>query len=149
MHASRPRFLSLCLLAGSLLVLSGCHQVDIHQALRANAQVQATNGEPIVIAAYQPWFGKPSHINVGYSTLDKTVLREQIDKAKNLGIQGFVVNWYGPGKDFEDRSYGLLQQAASQSSFTTAIMYDESEDPARATDDAIRDLQYAYRHYIS
>src|SRR5438477_10503043 len=133
MHASRPRFLSLCLLAGSLLLLSGCHQsVDIHQALRANAQVQATSGEPIMIAAYQPWFGKPSHINVGYSTLDKVVLNQQINKAKDLGIQGFVVNWYGPGKDFEDRSYALLQQAASQSNFATAIMYDESEDPARA-----------------
>src|SRR5438477_6347188 len=150
MHASRPRFLSLCFLAGSLLLLSGCHQsVDIHQALRANAQVQATSGEPIMLAAYQPWFGKPSHINVGYSTLDRVTLSRQIDDAENLGIRGFVVNWYGPGKDFEDRSYSLLQSLAAEKNFRVALMYDESEDQVHSTDEAVHDLTYAWEHYIS
>ena len=29
----------------------------------------------MLLAAYQPWFGKPSHINVGYSSQDRVVLR--------------------------------------------------------------------------
>jgi hypothetical protein len=128
--------------------LAGCSQKkDIHQTLRSN--FAATPAQlPQVIAAYQPWFGKHSHMNVGYSSQDRVVLERQIEQAKGLGISAFVVNWYGPGKDFEDRSYALLQQLASQHNFFTALMYDEPEDIARSTEDTIRDLDYAYRHYI-
>lgn len=76
------------------------------------------------------------------------VLERQIEQAKNLGITAFIVNWYGPRKDFEDRSYGILQQLASERNFHTALMYDEPEDTSRSTDETIRDLEYAYQHYI-
>ena len=55
---------------------------------------------------------------MGYSCHDPSALRQQIAKAKELNIGGFVVNWYGPRKEFEDQSYGLLQQAASQNNFS-------------------------------
>ena len=59
------------------------------------------------------------------------------------------MNWYGPSHDFEDRSYAALQRVSSEHGFKTAIMYDESvDDPSRATQQAISDLQYAYEHYI-
>jgi Glycosyl hydrolase family 71 len=128
--------------------LAGCAQKrDIHQTLRTSF-VATPAQQPQILAAYQPWFGKPSHINVGYSSHDRVVLERQIEQAKSLGITGFVVNWYGPGKDFEDRSYAMLQQLASQHNFYTALMYDEPEDVSRSTDETIRDLEYAYGHYI-
>jgi hypothetical protein len=128
------------------LAVAGCHKADLHQTLRQNFQPPA--GGPVMLAAYQPWFGKSSHINVGYSTQDVVTLDKQIAQAKNLGIEGFVVNWYGPEKDFENRSYAMLQRAAADNGFKVALMYDEPDDVGRSTDDTIQDLQYAYDHYI-
>ena len=104
----------------------------------------------MLLAAYQPWFGRPGHINVGYSSQDATVLEKQIAAAKNLGIDAFVVNWYGARKEYEDQSYALLQRVASQNKFLVALMYDEdTDDPGRSTDAVVVDLQYAYDRYIS
>src|SRR5205085_10730496 len=88
--------------------------------------------------------------NVGYSSQDPAVLRRQIEQARELGIGGFVVNWYGPRKEYEDRSYLLMQQAAAESGdFKTAIMYDEDvNDSGTATETVLVDLQYAYDRYI-
>lgn len=130
-----------------IVAISGCAEKrGLQQTLRSN--FVAPNGSPQILAAYQPWFGKPGHINVGYSTQDPVVLQQQIERAKSLGISSFAVNWYGPDKQFENRSYALLQQVAAQNRFNTAILYDESGDPSRSTEDAIRDLSYAYEHYI-
>jgi len=133
-------------LVAVLCLMVGCAQRrDIAQTLRVNF---SPRGTPQILAAYQPWFGKPNHINVGYSSQDPAVLAGQIEKAKNLGITGFVVNWYGRRDPFEDESYRRLQEVASQHDFSAALMYDESEDQQHSTDDAIRDLQYAYQNYI-
>jgi hypothetical protein len=103
----------------------------------------------MLLAAYQPWFGRQNHINVGYSSQDRNILQQQITEARELGIGGFVVNWYGARHEYEDRSYLLLQQAAAQSGFKTALMYDEDvNDTGPATDRVVVDLQYAYDRYI-
>lgn len=132
----------------ALALTSACHRsTDIRSSLQA--AVQAPAGSPKVLAAYQPWFGNHNHVDVGYSSQAPKVLDEQIVKAKELGISGFVVNWYGPRKPFEDKSYSLLQNAAAQDGFTTAIMYDEDTDnPSSSTDAVVVDLQYAYDRYI-
>jgi hypothetical protein len=139
---------ALLVVIAAALALTSCHHADIHQTLRA-ANFRAPESGPVLLAAYQPWFGRPGHINVGYNTQDSAVLERQITEARNLGIRGFVVNWYGPRKEFEDRSYGLMQQAASHTDFRVAIMYDEdNDDPGQATDKVVVDLQYAYDRYI-
>jgi len=103
----------------------------------------------MIVAAYQPWFGRPGHIDVGYSSQDPVVLEKQIDEARNMNISAFIVNWYGPAKDFEDRSYALLQRIAAEKNFKVALMYDEhSDDPDHSTEQAINDLGYAYDRYI-
>jgi len=114
-----------------------------------NAAIKAPSGSPRVLAAYQPWFGTSKHINVGYSSQDPKVLANQIQEAKNLGINGFVVNWYGPRKPFENESYQLMQKAAADNNFKVALMYDEDTSYAgQATDAVLVDLQYAYDRYI-
>ncbi|MBV9608933.1 MAG: hypothetical protein JO187_05200 [Acidobacteria bacterium] len=133
-----------------LAALAGCasSRSNLHRTLAQN-EVHSPAGQPVMLAAYQPWFGRPGHIDVGYSTTDRAVLQRQVTDAKNLGISGFVVNWYGPGHEFEDHSYSLLQEVASANEFSVAIMYDENaDDPGHSTDDAINDLQYAYDRYI-
>ncbi|HKD85228.1 MAG TPA: hypothetical protein VKB58_10805 [Terriglobales bacterium] len=132
----------------SLLVSSGCHRTDVRSALAANSFVGGS-GEPTMVAVYLPWFGRPGHINVSYSSQDRVVLGNQIAQAKQLGITAFVVNWYGEHHDFEDKAYGLMQQVAAENNFKVALMYDEDDaDPATETDVVIADLQYAYDHYI-
>jgi hypothetical protein len=134
----------------ALLLLAGCagaKRTDIAQTLRS--EISAPEGSPQIIAAYQPWFGRSGHINVGYNSQDTNVLTQQVEHAKDLNIRAFVVNWYGPSHDFEDHSYATLQRVSSEHDFKTAIMYDESvDDPSRSTEQAISDLQYAYDRYI-
>ena len=117
----------LCALA-ALLLLTGCPRQNSAQPLK-QVDLRGVEAQPMMLAAYQAWFGQPNHINVGYSSVDRVTLERQIDEAKNLGIRGFAVNWYGTGrtagKDLEDRSYAILQQLAAEKDFRVAIMYDE------------------------
>ena len=142
------------LLAGFALIALGitvgcAHRaaLDVHSELRSNAL--APGSAPELLAAYQPWFGRGNHINVGYSSQDPAVLRRQITEAQGMGISAFVVNWYGPRHEYEDRAYLLMQQAAAESNFKVALMYDEDvNDAGTATEKVLVDLQYAYDRYI-
>ena len=152
-HSAR-RSTNLLITAFSLLLggvaCSGGSRADLHKTLQTQWTQGAPDQQPMLIAAYQPWFGRPNHINVGYSSLDRVVLQKQVDEAKQLGIRAFIVNWYGARDQFEDKSYGLLQQVAAEKDFKTAIMYDEDDrNPGGSTDAAMVDLQYAYDRYFS
>ena len=131
-----------------LLLLQGCTRPGLRQALRQN--VPATEASPRVLAVYEPWFGHPKHISVGYSSQDPVAIRKQIDQAKALGISGFVVDWYGDREPFIDRSYGLMQIIASEKNFHISMMYDETEeDGVQATDDALADFGQFHETYLS
>ena len=67
-----------------------------------------SSGNPKILADYQPWFGDPDHIDVGYNSQDPNVLRKQIENARNMGIYAFAVDWYGSRRPFLDRSTALL-----------------------------------------
>jgi hypothetical protein len=158
MQAKNVRRLASATFVGLLAISLGCSSsktsggggthADINQTLRDNFQAPTTG--PVLIAAYQPWFGRQGHINVGYNSQDPVVLEKQITHAKSLGIEAFVVNWYGPRHNFEDRAYATLQQKSSENNFKTAVMYDEdTDDPENATQIVIKDLKYAYDRYMS
>jgi len=109
----------------------------------------ATPGSPKALADYQPWFGDPDHIDVGYSSQDPNVLRKQIENARGMGIYAFVVDWYGPRRPFLDRSTALLQRIASEQHFHVALMYDETQDDnGHGTEDAMEAMEMAYQKYI-
>ena len=121
---------------------SACSHVSAHQSLLKGAP------RPRILADYQPWFGDPNHIDVGYNSQDPKVLRNQITNARNLGIYAFVVDWYGPRQPFLDRSYAILQRIASEQHFHVALMYDETPDEGHSTDDALEAMDLAYKKYI-
>ncbi len=145
--------------SGAVVLLGlclGCGHADYNHSLREQSGVAARgfspSHQPVMLAAYQPWFGRKGHIDVGYSSQDRIVLERQVSDAKQLGISGFVVNWYGREHSFEDSSYAMLQQIADEDrdGFRVALMYDEDDsDPAHATEAVLADLNYAYRRYIS
>jgi hypothetical protein len=111
--------------------------------------VPSAPGNTKVLADYQPWFGDPDHIDVGYNSQDPNVLRKQIESARNMGIYAFVVDWYGSRRPFLDRSTTLLQRIASEQHFHVALMYDETQDDnGHATDEAMEAMELAYQKYI-
>src|SRR5512146_37846 len=129
-----------------LLWQMGCARPNPRESL---VNLQAPAGSPMLLAVYQPWFGGPGHIDVGYSSHDADTLRRQIGRAEELNIKGFVVNWYGPRHQFNDKSLALLQEAAAENNFTVAAQYDEAVDhDGSVTDVVMEDLQYLYDHYI-
>ena len=130
------------------LMMSGCYRSkSVRESLAQATRTQQAG--PRILADYQPWFGYPEHISVGYSTQDPAILRKQVQKAKEMGIYAFAVDWYGERRPFEDRSYALLQQVSSEEHFHICLMYDETqEDNGHATEDALEAFDKAYRAYI-
>src|SRR3954462_3767243 len=83
------------------LLVAGCASKapSLAQSLRSNV-TGPPDRQPVMLAAYQPWFGRPGHINVGYSSQDRVVLQNQITNAKQLGIGGVGGELEGPPKGF-------------------------------------------------
>lgn len=131
-----------------LLTFEGCTHTGMRQTFRASAPT-ATGSPTKVLAVYEPWFGHPRHISVGYSSQDPVTLKKQIEQAKKLGITGFVVDWYGDREPFIDKSYAVLQSLAGEQNFSVAMMYDETDKEAdQATDDALVSLDTFREKYL-
>jgi hypothetical protein len=129
------------------MLATGCTTPGAHHILQRNAQ--APGVAPKLLAVYMPWFGDHNHIDVGYSSQDPAVLRKQIEQARHMGISAFVVDWYGESNAYSDHNFALLQEAASESHFQVALLYNEAEDEsAGATDAEIVSLDEAYKKYI-
>ncbi len=126
---------------------NACGRMSRHDSvLRSLPLPQQT---PKVIAAFQPWFGDPDHIQIDYTSNDPAVIHKQIKQAKNMGIYAFAIDWYGTRHPFLDRSYALIQRIASQDHFHVVLMYDETEeDDGHATEDALAAMDIAYKKYI-
>jgi hypothetical protein len=130
-----------------LAFTSGCHRAGAYRAL--SQAVESPVQGATVVAVYVPWFGDPEHITVGYRTNDPAVLRRQMAKAKDLGVQAFAVDWYGDRRPFLDHTYALMQQVASQNHFRVALMYDETEeDTGHATEESLAAMAKAYEAYL-
>lgn len=129
-----------------LTALQGC----FHAQTQASEMPHRRSGPPAeTLAVYEAWFGHPRHIKIDYSSHDEAVLRRQIEKAKQLGISGFVVDWYGYREPFIDRSYSLMQSAAGAQGFHVAMMYDEPDQEDGATDEAIEDFKLFRKNYLA
>jgi hypothetical protein len=131
-----------------LLLLQGCTHQSWHTSLRDGVPI--VDGSPRILAVYEPWFGHPRHISVGYSSQDPVVIAKQIDQAKAMGITGFVVDWYGDREPFIDRSYALLQKIAAEKGFHVSVMYDETEGgEGSGTDDTLTAFEKFHETYLS
>ena len=131
----------------SLLASHGCSNPLSDSPVRL--KYRATGNAPQVLALYEAWFGHPKHISVGYSSQDPDVIQHQIQKAKSMGITGFVVDWYGDREPFIDRSYAEVQKTAARNNFQVAMMYDETNHEDDATDEAIADFTMFHDTYLS
>jgi hypothetical protein len=132
----------LCFLTGA-----GCSTSQMHKMLEQDQQ--APQAWPKMLAVYMPWFGNHVHKDVGYSSDDPVELRRQIEQAHHMGISAFVVDWYGKSEPFSDHNFGLLEEAADDSHFQVALLYNESADEdEQSTDEAVAAVDWAYTSYI-
>ncbi len=78
-----------------------------------------------IYAHFMPWFGGPSHMNVGYSSNDAAQVNKQVTDMMSRAISGMIIDWYGPGTPEDATSLFVKQNAETRNGqFEFAIMED-------------------------
>ena len=123
-------------------------KVDIHSLLYSGASTK-------VYAHLMVWFGQSNHMNIGYSSTDPNEVASQINDMVSRGIDGVIVDWYGPGNSMDQATQLVMQQAEQHPGFSFAIMVDQGAiqwyscsgcSPQQAL---INDLQYVEKTYFT
>jgi hypothetical protein len=123
-------------------------KVDVHSLLYSGTSTK-------VYAHLMLWFGQSSHMNVGYNSTDPAQVKSQIDDMISRGIDGVIIDWYGPNNFIDRATQAVMAEAESHPGFTFAIMVDkgalESDScsgcsPQQAL---ISQLQYVEKTYFS
>ena len=110
-----------------------------------------------IYAHYMPWFGSSSHMNVGYRSDDPAQVKKQVEDMISRGIQGAIVDWYGPASTLADTSTKLvMKEAENHAGFTFAVMEDAGalvtaaeQNGCDVTTQLIADLNYIFSTYAS
>jgi PKD repeat protein len=109
---------------------------------------------PRIFAALMGWFGKASHLGVGYNSQDAAQVKKQVEDMQSRGIDGAIIAWYGQGS-YEDRTaLALKTQAEAHPNFSFFLMIDQGTIQWNAqgmapTDAMIYHLNYMAQTYYS
>jgi hypothetical protein len=115
-----------------------------------------------IYAHFLPWFCTDGtlgadnivrcngHILSGYNSNDPVQVRRQIEDMISRGIDGVIIDWYGPDYAIEDATTKLVfAEAERHPGFEVAIM--EDVGALKVADDKVRkliaDLEYVDAHY--
>src|SRR3954471_1445834 len=122
-------------------------KVDVHSLLYPGATTK-------VYAHLMLWFGGSNHMNVGYSSADPAQVHRQITDMISRGIDGVIVDWYGPNNNVDQATKLVMTEAEKHPGFTFAIMVDQgaikwNSCPGCSPQDAlINQLQYIEQTYF-
>jgi Glycosyl hydrolase family 71 len=100
-----------------------------------------------------PWFGDNRHIQVGYHSDDARQIASQVADMMSRGIDGAVVDWYGPGDGMTSRSTELFFRESEARGFQFAVSVDGGPLKAcqkRGCDvnaQLLSELQYAEKNF--
>ena len=92
-------------------------KLDVHSLLYSGATTK-------VYAQLLLWFGQPDHINVGYNSTDPAQVQRQITDMISRGIDGVIVDWYGPNNSIDQATQAVMHEAEKHPGFNFAIMID-------------------------
>jgi hypothetical protein len=122
-------------------------KVNVHSLLYSGASTK-------VYAHLMVWFGGSNHMNVGYSSTDAAQVHRQITDMISRGIDGVIIDWYGPNNDEDKATKLVMAEAETHPGFTFAIMVDQGAI-AKATcpgctpqQALIGELQYVEQQYF-
>jgi PKD repeat protein len=80
---------------------SNISKLNVHRLMPAGSTTR-------LYAHVEGWWGKASHINIGYNSHDTAQVTRQVNDMISRGIDGIVFEWYGKGS-YEDQSALLLR----------------------------------------
>src|ERR1700756_3353695 len=122
-------------------------KVNVHSLLYSGATTK-------VYAHLLLWFGQSNHMNVGYSSTDSAQVTRQINDMVSRGIDGVIIDWYGPNNSIDQATRLVMAEAEKHPGFTFAIMVDQgaiewnSCSGCSAQAALISQLQYAEQTYF-
>lgn len=94
-----------------------------------------------ILANWMGWFQQAGgkHIAGVCESIDPRTVRAQIQMAKAVGIDGFVVDWYGPNDNpTNEATLELMTAAEADGQFEFSIMLDSGIFKWASTDPAVR-----------
>ena len=92
-------------------------KVNIHSLLYSGNHTK-------VLAQLLVWFGQSDHMNVGYSSTDPAQVQRQIADMISRGIDGVLVDWYGPNNSIDQATQLVMHEAEKHPGFSFGIMID-------------------------
>ncbi len=133
----------LVLLLGLLLSLLGPAAGAAHAASR-----------PTVLAVYYAWFdqaawasGKTSDLPADpYNSDDPSVIQRQVAEAQSAGIDGFELNWWGPGNR-TDANLQTLLRVARAANFKVSAYVDLNGPSFNSPADVVSALSHLKRYF--
>src|SRR5262249_31490935 len=120
-------------------------KVDVHSLLYSGNNTK-------IYAHLMLWFGGSNHMNVGYSSDDAAQVHKQITDMISRGIDGVIIDWYGPGNSVDDATQLVMTEAEKHPGFTFAIMIDQGAiknacSGCDSQETLVSDLQYMEKIY--
>lgn len=109
-----------------------------------------------IYAHLLPWFGQPKHMQVGYNSDDPAQMTRQVTDMISRGVQGAIIDWYGPRSARSNQTaLNLKVEAESrQGAFEFAIQEDAgaladaaTQNGCDVTQQLISDLTYAANNF--
>src|SRR6202789_4087465 len=122
-------------------------KLDVHSLLYPGATTK-------IYAHMVLWFGQSDHMNIGYNETNPAQVQSQIDDMVSRGIDGVIIDWYGPGNSIDQATQLVMAAAENHPGFTFAIMIDQGAiewyschgcSPQQAL---LNELQYIERTYF-
>ena len=107
-----------------------------------------------IYAHLMPWFGSGHHMDVGYSSNDPTQVHKQVVDMMSRGIEGVMIDWYGPGSFSDQTTQLIMDEAERHPGFVFAIVVDKGAlknlcSTCTAQQELARQLQYVAATYFS
>ncbi|HXJ85869.1 MAG TPA: hypothetical protein VMS18_03570 [Candidatus Binatia bacterium] len=93
-------------------------------------------------------------MNVGYSSTDPTQVHRQVTDMISRGIDGVIIDWYGPNNSIDEATKLVMAEAEAHPGFTFAIMVDQgaikwnSCSGCSPQEALLSQLQYVERTYF-
>jgi hypothetical protein len=104
-----------------------------------------------IYAHLMPWFGSQGHVSVGYDSSDSAQEARQVDDMASRGIDGAIVDWYGPNSTHHNTATKYALKAAElHPNFELAICEDWGavKNSTNPTQQTISDLNYAWQSFM-
>ncbi len=93
-------------------------QVSLREVLYSGANTK-------IYVHVMPWWGMSSHINIGYNSADPAEVHLQVTDMISRGVDGLILDWYGPQNTQENNALiAIMNEAQQHSGFEFAACED-------------------------